>query len=67
MRRYGGQRTLPNAEEVSCVLRAMSGAMTRDQIKANVCLKDAKVDAAIRALEARGKIVMVDAERWARV
>lgn len=67
MRRYGGQRTLPNAEEVSCVLRAMSGAMTRDQIKANVHLKDAKVDAAIRALEARGKIVMVDAERWARV
>ena len=67
MRRYGGQRTLPNAEEVSCVLRAMSGAMTRDQIKANVHLKDAKVDAAIRALEVRGKIVMVDSQRWARV
>lgn len=67
MKCYNGKRTLPNAEEVSCVLRAMSGAMTRDQIKANVRLKDAKVDAAIRALEARGKIVMVDAERWARV
>ena len=67
MRRYGGQRTLPNAEEVSCVLRAMSGAMTRDQIKEGVRLKDAKVDAAIRALEARGKIVMVDSQRWARV
>ena len=67
MRRYGGQRTLPNAEEVSCVLRAMRGAMTRAQIKEGVRLKDAKVDAAIRALEARGKIVMVDAERWARV
>ena len=67
MKRYGGQRTLPNAEEVSCVLNAMNGAMTRAQIKQGVRLKDAKVDAAIRALEARGKIVMVDAERWARV
>ena len=67
MRRYGGQRTLPNAEEVSCVLQAMNGAMTRAQIKEGVRLKDAKVDAAIRALEARGKIFMVDAERWARV
>lgn len=67
MKRYGGQRTLPNAEEVSCVLNTMNGAMTRAQIKQGVRLKDAKVDAAIRALEARGKIVMVDAERWARV
>lgn len=67
MKQYGGQRTLPNVEEVSCVLHAMNGAMTRDQIKANVRLKDAKVDAAIRALEARGKIVMVDSQRWARV
>lgn len=67
MRRYGGQRTLPNAEEVSCVLQAMNGAMTRAQIKQGVRLKDAKVDAAIRALEARGKIVMVDSQRWARV
>ena len=67
MRRYGGQRTLPNAEEVSCVLRAMNGAKTRAQIKEGVRLKDAKVDAAIRALEARGKIVMVDSQRWARV
>ena len=67
MKNYGGKRTLPNADEVSTVLGAMSGAMTRDQIKANVHLKDAKVDAAIRALEARGKIVMVDSQRWARV
>lgn len=67
MKQYGGKRTLPNAEEVSTVLGAMCGAMTRAQIKQGVRLKDAKVDAAIRALEARGKIVMVDAERWARV
>lgn len=67
MKQYGGKRTLPNAEEVSTVLGAMNGAMTRAQIKEGVRLKDAKVDAAIRALEARGKIVMVDAERWARV
>ena len=43
MKQHGGKRTLPNADEVSTVLGAMSGAMTRDQIKANVCLKDAKV------------------------
>ena len=67
MKCYGGKRTLPNAEEVSTVLGVMCGAMTRAQIKEGVRLKDAKVDAAIRALEARGKIVMVDAERWARV
>ena len=67
MKQYGGKRTLPNAEEVSTVLGAMNGAMTRAQIKQGVRLKDAKVDAAIRALEARGKIVMVDSLRWARV
>lgn len=67
MKCYNGKRTLPNAEEVSTVLGAMCGAMTRAQIKEGVRLKDAKVDAAIRALEARGKIVMVDSQRWARV
>ena len=67
MKQHGGKRTLPNAEEVSTVLGAMNGAMTRAQIKQGVRLKDAKVDAAIRALEARGKIVMVDSQRWARV
>ena len=64
MKCYNGKRTLPNAEEV---LGVMCGAMTRAQIKEGVRLKDAKVDAAIRALEARGKIVMVDSQRWARV
>ena len=62
MRRYGGNRTLPNDEEVREVLHRLGSPKTVSQISAESGMHPLRVVPAIRILAAKHLIIEVDTD-----